>query len=759
MKKIAILIAVVLSVSSAFAEMSFSGPDINAGNEALFSVVTGVPGNGQYRTLIRKNVDSLKTEQLTFYPESMETLSNGAVLQLRNRFGTGRFDTRTDTFSWIEDIKPFQSGGQLSPGLLEDVSASPDGRWLVSIDPVSASRGKLVIYDVEKGMRFVLSESVERGPIPVAWAPDASVMLYSLDHVLYFARPESFFSVSSINQKYRVLGRGTVRNVSWYSATRFLYVTGTTVYRVQSSELFARSLYTPLMGPGELAGKIPCDFDDSLDSVCASPDGSSVLLAKNGRNVYFCPLEGDDYVSATRPALLPYLLLPGNTAALSFVWTDDDNPVILSESVEDGKKTMKAWKMADVAQGRVFVPVQIPSGISSFSLSPDGSLMAFNASQGVRLYSTSSWKETAVWKDEPVVAIAWGDSSTLFVGGRETVRKWNVKTGVSSVLLLSAVTAYAWDETGKTVLGDTASLGRFAWAGGMKWTPLASGKTRPASATNSSWRLYLDSGKGYFSNMLYARAATNPGGTRALVSESDAPKAVPADKRGTAESPDIFSHGSRTGLRQVALTFDAMENLDGLPSVLHVLARYGIRATFFINGEFIREHPGAVNEIAKAGHQCASLFFTTWDLSGTTYRIDEDFIARGLSRNEDDFYNATGQELTLLWHAPHYVTSPLILSAGQKAGYRYVSGDVTVLDWVSADQARAMPGLYKSSATIIDDIMAAVKPGSIIPVRIGKAEGRRDDYLYDRVSLLVNALTEAGYEIVTVDTLINNVRK
>jgi peptidoglycan/xylan/chitin deacetylase (PgdA/CDA1 family) len=263
--------------------------------------------------------------------------------------------------------------------------------------------------------------------------------------------------------------------------------------------------------------------------------------------------------------------------------------------------------------------------------------------------------------------------------------------------------------------------------------------------------------------MLYARAATNPGGTRALVIEPAgpaAPKAAASGKRASeAGSSGVFSHGSRTGLRQVALTFDAMENLDGLPSVLHALARYGIRATFFVNGEFIREHPAAVNEIAKAGHQCASLFFTTWDLSGTTYRIDGDFISRGLSRNEDDFYNATGQELTLLWHAPHYVTSPVIIEAGQKAGYRYVSSDVTVLDWVSTEQARSMPGLYKSSADIIEGIVAAVKPGSIVPVRIGKAEGHRDDYLYDRVGLLVNALIEAGYDIVTVDTLINNAGK
>ena len=88
-----------------------------------------------------------------------------------------------------------------------------------------------------------------------------------------------------------------------------------------------------------------------------------------------------------------------------------------------------------------------------------------------------------------------------------------------------------------------------------------------------------------------------------------------------------------------------MDSLDGLPAILETLNRYGIRATFFINGEFIRRHPAAVNEIVKAGHQCASLFFTTWDLSGTRYRIDEDFIVRGLSRTRMIFSTRRARSL------------------------------------------------------------------------------------------------------------------
>ena len=762
MKSIISTVSLILCIVPLFADVSFSAPDINARNEVLFTVTADIPGAASYQTLFVKNIDSGKTDQLTFYPEAMESLLSGSVLQIRNRFGTGRYDSRSDAFSWIDDYKPFRSGGAVGFGVLNEVAPSPDGKWQVSIEPVSCARGRLIIYDTARSLRCIICESVERGPVPVSWSPDSSVLVYSIQGTLYFARPESFFSASSVDAQYRVLGSGPVSAVSWFSSSRLLYVNGKSVYRIQASELFARSLYSPLIGIGELAGKLPCDFDSAGDTFCASSDGNAIIYAKNGRNVYYCTLAGDDYASGGRPAQLPYLLLPGNTSRVIPVWTQDDTPIVFAESVQDGKKTFRAWKLGDLAAGKTFVPLDVPAGTSGISLSRTGTLLAINTPKALLVYSTSNWSEVASFRDEPVECAVWGEEPYLYVGGKETVRKWNYMNGSSSLLLLSSAIASGWDEQGSTVIADTSHAGRLGYAGNLKWLPSASARIRPAVSANAAWRVYADSSAGYFANMLYARAASGPGGTLALVCEpaikldslaSSAPR-----ERAALANPDIFSHGSRTGLREIALVFDAMDTLDGLPEILRVLEQYKIRATFFINGEFIRQHPAAVNEIVKAGHQTASLFFTTWDLSGPRYRIDEDFIVRGLSRNEDDFYSATGQELTLLWHAPYYVTSPMILDAGRKAGYRYVSGDVSVLDWVTEEQNRVTPGLCKDSATIIEDIIAAKKPGSIIPVRIGKPEGRRPDYLYEKTGLLVNALVEAGYKIVTVDELIKNAR-
>ncbi len=720
-----------------FAEVSFRAPDINARNDVLFTVRTEVQGERSYDTLFLRSIDGGDVEQLTCFPESIESLSGGRVMQVRNRFGTGRYDLGTGTFSWITETRPFVTGGGVLPGALPDVATSPDGRWLVSIEAVSPARGKLALYDASRGVRYILAESVERGSVPVTWSPDSSVIVYAVGGTLHFARPESFFSVSAVGEAFRVLGPGSVSCVAWYGPSRFLYASGANVYRVQSSELFARSLYSPLIGVGALAGKLPFAFDPASDSFSASSDGNSILVSRKARAVYFVPLAGDDYASVSRPAQLPWLLLPGNTASVNSSWSAGNGPIVFSRSVTDGAIAVRAWRLADSDSGKAFVPAVVPDSARDAVVSRDGDFVAFVLPDAVKVFSVSSWNEVAQWRDERPVTVAWADGSRLFVGGEETVRRWDFRALSSELLLVSAVSTSGWDEHEAGVVAETARNGRIAYAGKMKWNLSASSRIRPPSSANASWRLYVDNGLGTYSNMLYVRSARNPAGTTPIVPEKP---------------------GNRGTDKRMALAFDAVDGIEGLPRVLHSLSRRSLRATFFFNGEFVRRNPAACVEIAKAGHQAASMFFTTWDLAGPSYRIDEDFIMRGLARNEDDFYNATGRELSLLWHAPHYVSSPLIERAGSRAGYRYVTPDVTPADWATVEQDSLMPGTYKRAADIVEEIVRALKPDSIVPVRIGVAPGTREDYLFDKIDVLLNAIIEEGYTIVPVDALSEKAR-
>ena len=58
-----------------------------------------------------------------------------------------------------------------------------------------------------------------------------------------------------------------------------------------------------------------------------------------------------------------------------------------------------------------------------------------------------------------------------------------------------------------------------------------------------------------------------------------------------------------SGGRGVAVTFDDGPHREGTPAVLAELDRAGVRATFYLVGEQVRERPALAAEIAAAGHE------------------------------------------------------------------------------------------------------------------------------------------------------------
>jgi peptidoglycan-N-acetylglucosamine deacetylase len=113
----------------------------------------------------------------------------------------------------------------------------------------------------------------------------------------------------------------------------------------------------------------------------------------------------------------------------------------------------------------------------------------------------------------------------------------------------------------------------------------------------------------------------------------------------------------------VAITFDDGPHPEGTPAVLEVLARAGVRATFFVVGEQVRRRPELVARAAAAGHVIA--------LHGDRHRLQlrlgaaavADDLARGRAAIED----ATGA--SPVWHRPPFgIYSPAGLRAARAAG-------------------------------------------------------------------------------------------
>src|SRR5208283_4451809 len=70
-----------------------------------------------------------------------------------------------------------------------------------------------------------------------------------------------------------------------------------------------------------------------------------------------------------------------------------------------------------------------------------------------------------------------------------------------------------------------------------------------------------------------------------------------------------FASGPR-GSKQIALTYDDGPNDPHTLTLLDVLAKHNVRATFFMIGRYVRQRPDIARAVAEAGHEVGNHTFT-----------------------------------------------------------------------------------------------------------------------------------------------------
>ena len=225
MKKTLLSVLLVFVAFLSFAELNFQGLDLNSNNKLLFSAQVSIPGGINYPVLFSYDLDKSTAVQLTWYPESLEILDQGRILQVRNRFGVVRYQNTNRKLTWLEGFTSFIKGASVTAGTLPPFTPSPNGKFVVYWESDSFAYGKLVFQDLTTNKSSVIAENVERcfdSPC-VLWSADSSAFIYENNGNLYFSRPELYSSEANlVEEKYRIIGKGTLDNVAWYSPSRFL---------------------------------------------------------------------------------------------------------------------------------------------------------------------------------------------------------------------------------------------------------------------------------------------------------------------------------------------------------------------------------------------------------------------------------------------------------------------------------------------------------------------------------------------------------
>ena len=190
----------------------------------------------------------------------------------------------------------------------------------------------------------------------------------------------------------------------------------------------------------------------------------------------------------------------------------------------------------------------------------------------------------------------------------------------------------------------------------------------------------------------------------------------------------------QTNEKKAALTFDAAWGNEDTGTILKILEKYGVRATFFMTGGWVDNYPEDVKAIAAAGHDLGNLSQNHKNMS----ELSKEEIRQEIMTVHEKVKELTGTSMNLFRPPYGDYNNELIVTA-KECGYLPIQWDVDSEDWKNYG---------------VDSIIAKVTQhkhlgnGSIILMHNGA------DYTAMALETVIMNLQEQGYELVPVSELV-----
>ncbi|MBQ9980700.1 MAG: polysaccharide deacetylase family protein [Oscillospiraceae bacterium] len=152
------------------------------------------------------------------------------------------------------------------------------------------------------------------------------------------------------------------------------------------------------------------------------------------------------------------------------------------------------------------------------------------------------------------------------------------------------------------------------------------------------------------------------------------------------------------GEKKASLTFDAAWGNEDTQELIDILAKYDVKATFFVVGDWARKYPESVKALSDAGHEVMNHSDKHPDL--TTLSLDA--MTAEITACNDAVAAITGVTPTLI-RVPYGAYNDQVVSTIRSMGMEAVQWDVDSLDWKEL-----------SAAEITDRVVGKADCGSII---------------------------------------------
>lgn len=222
--------------------------------------------------------------------------------------------------------------------------------------------------------------------------------------------------------------------------------------------------------------------------------------------------------------------------------------------------------------------------------------------------------------------------------------------------------------------------------------------------------------------------------TGGVISKTSKDSAVFTNASSLFREKELPIYCVKTDKKQIALTFDGAWGNEDTSTLLSILERQGVTATFFFTGGWISNFPEDVKTILEKGHEVGNHSENHKQMS----KLSKEQCKEEIQIVHDKVKNLTGLEMTV-FRPPFGDYNDTVIAAAGELGYYVIQWDVDSLDWKDY-------GCDSIIHTVTNH--KHLGNGSIILMHNGAK------YTKDALEKMIVCLKEQGYEFVKVSELI-----
>ena len=184
--------------------------------------------------------------------------------------------------------------------------------------------------------------------------------------------------------------------------------------------------------------------------------------------------------------------------------------------------------------------------------------------------------------------------------------------------------------------------------------------------------------------------------------------------------------------QKVAISFDAAWGADKTEQILQICEEYGVKATFFLVGFWVDEHPELVQKINESGFEIGTHSNTHPDMT----KLSAENQKLELTTSIEKIEKITNKKVELS-RAPYGAYTNSLIEQADGLGLKTIQWDVDSLDW---------KGLSAQDITI--RIVNNAKNGSIILCH------NNSEHILDALPMILDRLQKKGYTITNIGNLV-----